>query len=115
MKSCYKPRASYEAIVARLDTPSHERLKEAVATGEIKPKRLGLFGKYGVWVWVVLLGSDLAYELFAFHDGREGAPTISQLIKRARRAGGIAGSITLVILLAVAYIVLNLHLVSELF
>lgn len=110
-----KSSESHEAIVNRLDPPSREKLKEAIATGEIPKKKLGGIGKFGIWVWVVLLGADVAYELFAFHDGREGAPTISQIIKRARRAGGIAGSIILVILLAVGYIVLNLHLVADLF
>lgn len=107
-----RARESYAAIVARLAAPTREHMKQAVAEGAVPPK-LGVSGHAGIWVWVVLLGADLAYELAAFADGKGGAPTLSQLVKRARRAGGVAGSVILVIVLAVAYVVLNLHWVLE--
>lgn len=105
---------AYRRLVARIDGPKREHVREILVTHEAPPK-LRLHGKLGVWVWIVLLGADLAYEILGFADGPAGSPTLSQLVKGLRRAGGLAGTVTLALLLAVAYIALNLHWVAEVF
>jgi hypothetical protein len=105
---------AYSGIITRLEAPSRSHLREVVETKQVPPK-LRWHGKLGVLVWVLLLSPALAFEMFAFADGPAGAPTLSQLVKGARRAGGIAGTVILALLLAVAYVTLNLHWVAELF
>lgn len=109
-------RTAHRQVVGLIE---RRRTRATLAAGgrgaEASALKLGAHGKLGVWVWIVLLGADATYELVAFFDGSGGAPTLSQLVKRARRAGGLAGSIILALLLAVGYVVLNLHWVVEAF
>jgi hypothetical protein len=80
---------------------------------ELKP--LPKRAKVGIWVWVFLLGADLAYELFAFADGSGGQPTASQLLKGLVRAGGLAGVVGCICALFGAAIVLSFHLALQWF
>lgn len=103
----------YRAAVSRFETPITD-LSNTPMLPRLPPK-LGPHGKLGIWVWIILLGADVAYELLGFADGPGGTPTISQLVKRLRRSGGIAGSIVLSLLLLVVYVLLQLHWIVEAF
>lgn len=104
---------SYKKTTVILEGLGKGGLKTTIREKRLPPK-LGILGKGGIWIWILLLGADVVYELAAFADGPDGKLTISQIIKRARGTG-IVGSVVLFTVLALVYFTLNLHLVSEVF
>lgn len=71
--------------------------------------------RWGVWVWVALIGASLTYELVAFFDGPGGQPTLSQLVKGMVLAGGRFAAFATSFALVGAAVVLILHWAWQVF
>lgn len=95
MKSVTYHRAIADMLQARL--MEDELVGDAAfGWGQAEPgdePKLPRRARFGIWVWIILLGSSAAYEVFAFADGREGEPTLSQIVKGLVRSGGRMGVI----------------------
>jgi hypothetical protein len=89
--------------------------KRISATEAHREMDRGVRARFGKWIWVLLLGADAAYEILAFIDSADGYPTLSELVKRAERAGGIVASIAVGVGLVLTCVVLILHWVVQAF
>lgn len=111
MKPTNSAGARYLIENAIVDEPKElkwRRSKLSGMVGTIKRRT-----KLSIFIWVLLLGADVAWEVVAFSDGPDGTLTLSQLVKSMRRAGGVLGTIALTGALAGAAVVLFLHWVLE--
>lgn len=113
-----KARQSHDAIVEKLALRHVGRARHSARAGEPVMVELAPLSRkvgWGVWVWVVLLGADVAYEIFAFVDGSGHTVTISSVVRGLVRSAGLMGVILCTAGLFGAAFVLALHWAFQLF